>query len=1268
MRTLKRILAVTLVVLCVTVMCAAGAFLLVDDATLVSFLARHLESVTGTRIDYADGASISRTTHPELTLDGLVIVDNENKYRVETRSLLVEISLTGLLAGRLDVPRLWLDETRVDLGPAVDTGEPSLAEDLQSIAELLDLPLMPKLHDVQIAGFSVQQGGEQWLLPPSRLGKVFLQVGPDRQAVELSAEVEAGREPLQLNARISDLQQVQTRQQLPFSVTARGETLDAALTGQVALAGHEPAIQAELKVQRLKPAIFAPEGLDIPGEVTATAELTGSPDQLSLEGLSAEWTDAGESSARLTGRIADITELKGIGLSLKGKLGQAEWLAPVLPESIGAIRSAGLSADISGSHAGLVLDNVSLKAKTADELDLALSGKLAMTDLMGDLQAGDLDAKLDFSAPTTRAARSLLFDQIPEFGAIQGSTDIRSTGGDPALENIVVTTRDKQGIELSLKGRIASFPLHPDRPNRGYDMDVRMQATKASVMAERMGLDLTIDGTLNLGYRLEGDTRALQINRINLTAGDGAGELLKAKGRILFREWEQEDPLKSLDLALELHSNTEILDAWSTQELPPLAYIATARLHTVSGRHRVDDFRLASRPGSSLQVLDTGHAERVTFLPEFGIEGIRLDSHVSAADVATLNAYFGLDNRIPSIGPLDMRAVVTGTNRNLLVDDMRLTAGDEAVLLVQVNGRLGHISAEKKWKLENTDLAVNGRSAGSQPLAAVLGYRLPELGPVHIQAVANDKDKTLGIENIRIRVGDAASPALQAEGAIGDIYAPGKIHLVTRLHLAGDTFAAFADTHDLSGLGDLTGRMEISDRDGALGIDTLRVETGSNDLFNLNVDGRFSDFSKPETLGFDIRLDARDMQLIGALIDRDWPDHGRVELTGELKQIDKQTRFNATLTSGKEKVDIVLDGEMNKTPPHIKGKLTASNFFIPDLFEKERKKRARERESDEPDPDNSATGKKAETDKPPVFSRTPLDREQLKAVDLDLDIDIQSFDRSQSAAESARATIRLKSGHLSVSPATLVYPKGSAEFDLQLDAQDTVDVSFRLEGQNLDPWRGLNIFEEDDKGAYKAKDAELDVQIALTTSGESQHDLAANLEGEIYAAIRNGKITQSKLRLLFVDIIGWATESEKRRYDDVNCGIADFTVRQGVVNTDAFFMDTPRISIAGKGTIDLGQEQIDYIFIPKKKSRLIAKSEPVHIRGALNDPEITAIPIKSLAAKAGTLGTMLFAPYVFAGILAGQYASGEMQEHGEDASVCLDYVEKQKAKLRGEGE
>jgi len=106
------------------------------------------------------------------------------------------------------------------------------------------------------------------------------------------------------------------------------------------------------------------------------------------------------------------------------------------------------------------------------------------------------------------------------------------------------------------------------------------------------------------------------------------------------------------------------------------------------------------------------------------------------------------------------------------------------------------------------------------------------------------------------------------------------------------------------------------------------------------------------------------------------------------------------------------------------------------------------------------------------------------------------------------------------------------------------------------------------------------------------------------------------------------------------------------VTTNAFFMDTDRITIAGEGTFDLGREQVDYTFIPRKKSRLILKAEPVHIKGPLNDPSVKALPVKSAAL---TFGTLIFAPYVFAGMAAADFAHDKLGKADGDSSICAKY-------------
>ena len=175
----------------------------------------------------------------------------------------------------------------------------------------------------------------------------------------------------------------------------------------------------------------------------------------------------------------------------------------------------------------------------------------------------------------------------------------------------------------------------------------------------------------------------------------------------------------------------------------------------------------------------------------------------------------------------------------------------------------------------------------------------------------------------------------------------------------------------------------------------------------------------------------------------------------------------------------------------------------------------------------------------------------------------------------------------------------------------------------------------------------------MSSSGKSPHDLAANAQGEFYVTMKHGKISQSKLHLLFVDVVGWASDQVKERYENINCAIADYSIEKGVVSTNAFFIDTRNITIAGEGTVDLGREEIDYHFIPRKKSRLIGKAEPVKISGALNDPSIEAVPVKSAAL---TFGTLIFAPYVLAGMAAADFAHSKLDSGKGDEAVCANYA------------
>jgi len=222
--------------------------------------------------------------------------------------------------------------------------------------------------------------------------------------------------------------------------------------------------------------------------------------------------------------------------------------------------------------------------------------------------------------------------------------------------------------------------------------------------------------------------------------------------------------------------------------------------------------------------------------------------------------------------------------------------------------------------------------------------------------------------------------------------------------------------------------------------------------------------------------------------------------------------------------------------------------------------------------------------------------------------------------------------------------------DLQVDARDHPRLTFKALGENLDPWRTLNIQQE-----KKQFEARADIDVSLSTSGLSPHELAANSEGKIYITMQNGKLPAPLVDLVFWDVAGWAWKKATNvRYYDFSCGVADYSIEEGVISTEAFILDAEHITVTGVGTIDLGSEKVEYVLLPKKKTLFIKKASPVKIKGPLNDPKVKTFSWRSAGTTAGKIGGILIAPFIFIPLTAADYMAGKVKiEDGE--SACLEY-------------
>ncbi|UCG20122.1 MAG: AsmA family protein [Deltaproteobacteria bacterium] len=1237
MKTFKRILAAALALLGAALLIVISIYLLVDDATLFAQMVKKLESSSEIRVLHRGDAHITRTLTPTLTVDDLIIGDAGRQYQVETGSLEVQISLLRLLLGQLDIPKLYLGDTRIEIREDASPSEPAAAPELKSGPEVPSFPLKPLLHDIRISRVEIIHEGDTVLLPDIHLSEFNLELKSDN-TLELGGQVELAQQNIDVKAVLRDVDEYAGGKPLAFSVGVQSTGLNLSLEGNVNFEKPDPTLEIAARGWTPDGEKFATgiQGFEIPGKLTIEAQLKGTFAQLPMEELKAAYHGPNQSSVKLEGSIANVLRLEGVQFNLNGKLEDPAWLTPLLPESLGAIKGASVSARISGGYPNFTVQDLDFHGKTKEGLDLSLSGKF---ELANSLEPANIQAELVFAAPNTRAARFLIFETIPEFGAITGKCHVHSDVGDPSLIDIVVQTKDKSSMQANLSGGIAQFPL-ADRPNRGYDLDVSIRATEGAGLAERVGLELPELGPLDLNFKIEGSTLALELNQIKLSGGREEGVRIGAQGQMSFGDWDQADPFKAIDLKLQAQSlTTQLLSPWLGQKLPELGPLSgEAHLHTVSGLHRIDQLQIRTGETAPLAVAVSGSAEHIILLPELRVREIKLDANATTDNVGQLNTVFGLKDEIPQIGPLEAKAQISGDDQNLVVDEISVAAGQEDLLLVNLDGRLGKLSAANQWKPQNTSLTIQANSSNSRALAEKLGYRIPELGPLTAQANIRDKEKKVSMESVQVRLGDKDKPVLKFTGYINDLFAMKGVQGNGQLHLDGSRFAAFADFEKIPELGPLTGQVKISDTDGSLGIDSLQIESAQPEMLSLKVDGSFDNFKDPSTWLLESSLAARDLTLLGAMLDRQWPAIGPVRLEAEIKRTGKSNELKSTLTAGETEIEAKIKEFFETTPMRITGFVKARKMLFWELLEKK-----------------SVEEKKKASSKEPVFSREPIDFGWLKKADVDVAISVESFAQEQFLADSAQFQVKVKSGLLSISPARFVYAKGKLEMDLRLDARDHPRLTFKAFGENIDPRRALDIQQ------YKGQlEAEANIDLSFSTSGLTPHELAANSQGSIYITIQNGKLPAPLVDLVFWDVAGWVwKKSTDVRYYDFGCGVADYTIEKGVISTKAFILDAEHITVTGGGTIDLGGEKVEYFFLPKKKSLYIKKADPVNIEGPLNDPKVKTIPWKSAAITAGKVGGIIFAPFIFIPLTAADYLAGQVKiEDGK--SACLEYQKNRK--------
>ena len=262
-----------------------------------------------------------------------------------------------------------------------------------------------------------------------------------------------------------------------------------------------------------------------------------------------------------------------------------------------------------------------------------------------------------------------------------------------------------------------------------------------------------------------------------------------------------------------------------------------------------------------------------------------------------------------------------------------------------------------------------------------------------------------------------------------------------------------------------------------------------------------------------------------------------------------------------------------------------------------------------------------------VLPKTPYRTDRWGSVDADVTFQAKHIQRAKALPiQNLSTRVQMHDSILRLDPLKLGVAGGTLAGSITLNGQtQPIQASVKLNARKLLLGQLFPTFK-----LNKASIGQINGEFDLTGSGDAVDQMLASANGKVALVIDGGEI--SKLMLETAGLHLWEILQVKMTGDKpikLNCAVADFHVKQGVMQTRAMVLDTDITTIIGSGDIDLAQETLNLDLQPHTKvfSPLALRS-PIYIRGKFAKPEVSLDKTKLILRGVGTLALGAINPFL----------------------------------------
>jgi hypothetical protein len=800
-------------------------------------------------------------------------------------------------------------------------------------------------------------------------------------------------------------------------------------------------------------------------------------------------------------------------------------------------------------------------------------------------------------------------------------------------------------LEADVDGTIA-------RPLEGTGLDLRLSLKDPEISDT---LKLLSDkapalGALSAQMRLRGDYDAPRLDQIDARLQRPGALELNVTGEI-----GDLVSLSRMKLRVNAQSSNPSVTSWllfdRRNRLKSLAVKGT--VDAQDGHYRIEGLQAEATTRSGVQIGLSGTADIQKTLRRPATQARELNVQLEAPTTKALAALGAQGaGSLPGLGPVRMTARLVPYLDGVSLEGLSLAMGGPGQVRVTASGSIDAIRYARPGKPSGFNLGVDVQAAKSTYLDKYFRMKLPKLGAVHARARVRGGLPVVSIESLKLSVGPPGRRLLEADGIIRTAFRPRTSTLNIGFDVStAELIAALKGKPPPKRLGRLRGSMSMSDTDGSWGLDRFTMVSAQTRLFQFKAAGALANLRNRPQGQIKTMLEIDDVPALGRALGVDLSGFSAYKGQGLLRLVQGRLNYEASNTLGRTMSTTRLSGSLTGNKPRLKGELDIPVLNLADFGVGKHAVAGK-----------TAGGATNSKGSQYLFSRRALDLNILRAFDLDLKVSVSAVAGTDLSFKRLDARINLQDAVLRASPVRLEFQGGPSTVDLVIDARKKPVFSFKVSGNELSLGPLLSQVQSE-----VPVRGDVNLQIDVNGRGDSPHELASTLDGKFSFGLEDARVPRKYVDYLAVNVFGWVYDLAMRRepYAKLDCVMAAFAIKDGIATSHLLAADGPYLAVEGTATLDLGDETMDITLLPKQKKVLFSELTPVHIKGPMRDPEVTAVPVKSALTSLGPLALAPALPMVAIPAILGERLWATFHTHRHKAGGCarlLRKIEKRKKK------